>query len=410
MKENMRIRDLAKQILSFATSELMESRRKLWSDHNSLEFTRPPIYIRSIPVDECIPADAIQCSDPYLRNLEKILLLHQYRMELADDYVMEPFLTVQAAVKSADWGPYGLPAELSERKPGEAARYSPSIENEQDLEKMHVADYAVDEAETALRKEKLADVLGDILPVQVDRQGLLCGMWNNDIATLLAKMRGLEQIMWDAYDRPEWLHRLLSFMQEKILLQIAQTEQADGFRLVNHQNQAMPYAHGLKTPKADDTPVKVNELWGYMAAQEFTTFGPHMFEEFMFDYQRPILEKYALTAYGCCEDLTSKIGVIKKLNNLRRIAVSPFSDVKKCAEQIGGNYVLSWRPNPSSAVSRGVDEDFVRKNLQETFAVFDANGCKFDITLKDVETVSQDSRAIIRWTQIVREEVEKRYC
>ena len=77
-----------------------------------------------------------------------------------------------------------------------------------------------------------------------------------------------------------------------------------------------------------------------MAAQEFTTFGPDMFEEFMFNYQKPILERYGLTAYGCCEDLTRKIGVIKKLRNLRRIAVSPFADPVKCAEQIGGDYVL----------------------------------------------------------------------
>ena len=187
------------------------------------------------------------------------------------------------------------------------------------------------------------------------------------------------------------------------------TQAADGFRLVNHQNQAMPYCRELQPPSASDAPVAPGQLWGYMAAQEFTTFGPDMFEEFMFNYQKPILERYGLTAYGCCEDLTRKIGVIKKLHNLRRIAVSPFADPVKCAEQIGGDYVLSWRPNPSSACSRGVDEAFVRGELRRVMDVFDQNGCKWDVTLKDLETTSGDPGAIVRWTAIVREELERRY-
>ncbi|MFI3238094.1 MAG: hypothetical protein R3Y47_08740 [Lachnospiraceae bacterium] len=130
----------------------------------------------------------------------------------------------------------------------------------------------------------------------------------------------------------------------------------------------------------------------------------------MFDLQKPIMERYGLVAYGCCEDLTRKIDVIKNLKNLRRIAVSPFSDLKKCAEQIGSDYVLSYRPDPSSAVSRGVDEEFVRRDICEAFDILDANKCKFDIILKDVETVAGDKHAILQWTHIVRDEINKRYC
>ena len=146
-----------------------------------------------------------------------------------------------------------------------------------------------------------------------------------------------------------------------------------------------------------------------MAAQEFTTWGPDLFNEFMFTFQKPILERYALAAYGCCEDLTNKISVIKQLKNLRRIAVSPFADVGKCAEQIGSDYVLSWRPNPSSACSFGVDEDFVRKDIRRVIDICDENNCVWDVTLKDLETTGGDPNAIVRWTYIIREELEKRY-
>jgi len=330
-------------------------------------------------------------------------------MKIADDYIIEPFLTVRAVLKSAPNGVYGLPAEMGEKVPGGCAAFKPSVIIEEDIEKLQVADYEVDEKATNEEFDRLNDAVGDILDIEVDRQGLLCGTWANDISTLLGKLRGLEPLMWDIYDRPEWLHRLLSFMQSKILMHMDQTEAANGFRLINHQNQAMPYADELRPPQAGVNPVKPSELWGYMASQEFTAVGPEAFKEFMFDYQKPILERYGLAAYGCCEDLTHDIPVLKTLKNLRRVSVSPYADVRKCAEQIGGDYIISWRPNPSSAVSYGLDENFVRENLRETFDIFDANGCKFDITLKDVETVGGDETRIIRWTSIVDEEIKRHY-
>jgi len=52
MTDIERIRELAREIREFALSPEMERRRNLWTDHNSLHFTRPPIYIRSIPFEE----------------------------------------------------------------------------------------------------------------------------------------------------------------------------------------------------------------------------------------------------------------------------------------------------------------------------------------------------------------------
>ena len=71
--------------------------------------------------------------------------------------------------------------------------------------------------------------------------------------------------------------------------------------------------------------------------------------------------------------------------------------------------MLSWRPNPTSACSFGVNEDFVRKDLQKVMDIFDENHCVWDVTLKDLETTGGDPTAIVRWTSIIREELEKHY-
>ena len=69
---------------------------------------------------------------------------------------------------------------------------------------------------------------------------------------------------------------------------------------------------------------------------------PSDIEEFLLRYQLPILRRFGLTAYGWCEDLTHKIDMLRQIPNLRRIAVSPFAGVARCAEQIGADYALSF--------------------------------------------------------------------
>ncbi len=139
-------------------------------------------------------------------------------------------------------------------------------------------------------------------------------------------------------------------MRDGILKVHEEAEKAGDFSYTNHQNQAMPYAEELPDPVPNVYGAKRKELWWYMAAQEFTAFGPDLYYEFLLQYQIPILEKFGLVAYGCCEDLTDKIHHLKKVKNLRRIAVSPFANTRKCAELIGKDYILSWRPHPATMI------------------------------------------------------------
>jgi hypothetical protein len=230
-------------------------------------------------------------------------------------------------------------------------------------------------------------------------------MWSGDIATELGYLRGIEHFMMDMMDNPEWLKRLVKFLSDGILQVHNRAEEAGDWGLCNHQNQSMPYAEELEDPAANITGMKRKQLWGYQAAQELTAVSPDMHEEFMLNYQIPILEKFGLVAYGCCEDLTRKIDILRKIPNLRRIAVSPFANAPRCAEQIGTDYVISYRPSPADMVSYGFDEDRIRRILSE-----DLTGCRnghVDITLKDVETVQSDPNRVRSWVQLTRRIIEE---
>jgi len=197
----------------------------------------------------------------------------------------------------------------------------------------------------------------------------------------------------------------VKFMADGVLKTHEEAEAAGDWGLCAHQNQAMPYAEELPDPAANVNGVPRNQLWGYMAAQEFTGVSPAMHDEFLLRYQLPILSRFGLAAYGCCENLTRKIGMLRAIPNLRRIAVSPFADVPACAEQIGCDYVLSYRPSPADMVGYGFDESRVRSILTRDLRA--CRNCHVDITLKDVETVQGDPRRVKRWVEVTKEVIEE---
>ena len=105
--------------------------------------------------------------------------------------------------------------------------------------------------------------------------------------------------------------------------------------------------------------------------------------------------------YGCCEDLTHKIDMLRKVPNLRRIAVAPAANVRKCAEQIQQDYVFSYRPNPSEMICFGFNPDLIRRIIREDMEA--SKGCHMDITLKDIQTVQHHPENLREWVKIVRD-------
>ena len=248
------------------------------------------------------------------------------------------------------------------------------------------------------------DAIGDIIAIDVDRAPAY-RVWSADISTNLGSLRGIEHFMMDMLDHPEWLHSLVGFMSEGILRTHAEAEAAGDWGLSAHQNQAMPYAEELEDPASNTPNVKRRQLWCFMGAQEFAAVSPAMHDEFLLQYQLPILKEFGLTAYGCCEDMTHKIDMLRQIPNLRRIAVAPVADVARCAEQIGRDYVLSYRPSPTDMVGYALDVDRVRALLKADLEA--CRECCVDITLKDVETVEGDPDRIRNWMVLARQVIDE---
>ncbi len=398
------LRDLAQQYAELAAQPIQDERRRLWTVHNSLKPTRPLVLATygmwNVWCREVFGDAAMQCQDPFYRRHERALRQAIFHSAIGDDFILEPWIT-QVAALGRSWGTlWGVPqGSTSPHLEGGAYRIDPPIKTWDDLAKLSMPDHVVDETATARSVERLQEAVGELLPIDVHR-GPACLGFLMDISTDLARLRGLEQIMVDMYESPDRLHELLALMRDGILRCQEQAEAAGDMGLTCHANQAQPYCDELEPPRPNSGPRRRDQLWGYCAAQEFTLISPRMHEEFLLQYQLPILKRFALTAYGCCENLTHKIDMLRQIPNLRIIAVTPTADPAKCAEQIGRDYVISWRPNPTDMVCCGFNEDLIRSIISAGLEAM--RGCHVHIHLKDIETVEGDPDRLRRWTEVVR--------
>ena len=394
------LRELAKRYAEIAARPIQAERRDLWRRHNSLQRTRPLIYVRWLAAWHEAEESRLQCEDPFLRDHETFLRQMIFQDTIGDDYVIEPWITQRASFVLPPEGHWGVPyGRIPSSEPGGAWKYDPPLKKLEDIEKLKAPHHVIDEQATASNVARLRDAVGDILEVCVDR-GPFYQAWTADLSTDLGYLRDIGQFMWDMTDNPAWLHRLMGFLRDGVLRAHEEAEAAGDWRLCNHENQAMPYALELPDPRASSGPVPRSRLWCFAASQEFAQVGPKMHWEFLLQYQLPILERFGLVAYGCCEDLTHKIAYLKRIPNLRRIAVTPWADVGRCAEQIGDRSVLSWRPSPANTICLQFDPDYIRRTVRE--AMDASRGCHVDITLKDVETLHKGTASLAEWVRIVR--------
>jgi hypothetical protein len=147
--------------------------------------------------------------------------------------------------------------------------------------------------------------------------------------------------------------------------------------------------------------VRTREMWGFCESQETVGISPEMFEAFVFAYQKPILQRFGLNCYGCCEPLHLRWDVVKRAPRLRRVSVSPWADVQKMAQQLQDRFVFSYKPPPSDLAMPQMNEDRVRALLTRVREL--TRGCCVEVIMKDNHTLGGSAHNAVRWVEIARQ-------
>ncbi len=405
-QERAIIREHAKRVAEIAADPAQEDKKRLWLRHNALGETRPLIF--ADPENawyEIIPAAQLRCAGNLARLWEFKLLKEIFWAEkIGDDRVIEPAFTVYHVFQESGWG---AEARIIGGDDGGAYRWDPALNDYADLEKLRFRRFKVDREKTIRLRDLANEVLGDILQVRLEG----VWWWSHGMTSDLILLRGFERVLYDMYDNPDGLHRLMEFLRDENLAKL-DFLQDNGLLSLNNGGDFVGtggygWSSELPAPGFDGRLVRTRDMWGFCESQETVGVSPKLFEEFVFAYQLPILERFGLNIYGCCEPLDRRFEIIKRIPRLRKVTVSPWSDVRDMAEKLGKDYVYTRKVNPAEIAQPTIDEVQIRQGLREMLAATSRNACRVEILMRDVMTLGGNPENIMRWTQIAREEAER---
>ena len=351
------LRRLASQVAEYASRPIEREKRELWRKHNDLEPTRPIVFCDpENGWNEIITDDHLQCHGWLAKRWEFVLRKELFWAEqLKDDKVIEPFFDIGYTHSDDDWG---IHAEQIGGTGGGSYVWEAPLKDVKDIEKLHPPVCDIDYDTTQATLELAKDTFEGLLTVR--RIG--SWWWSLGLTLELAQFIGLEQIMLDMIDRPELIHRVMWILRDGMLQKLDFLEK--NHLLSRNSDQYVGsggFGYTGQLLDSNHRPVVTKDMWGFCESQETVGISPKMFARFVFPYQLPLLEKFGLNCYGCCEPLDLRWHIIKQIPNLRRISVSPWADLQKMAELLEDNYVFSMKPSPADLATPTIDEETIRK-------------------------------------------------
>ena len=161
--------------------------------------------------------------------------------------------------------------------------------------------------------------------------------------------------------------------------------------------------HGFSGELSSSEPAAPGGMWGWAEAQQMAGVSPEMHAEFPFPYEKRLLEPFGLNGYGCCDDVTHKLDFVLTIPRLRRVSVSAWADVERCAARLKGhNVICMWKPQPSHLVGE-FNPAMVREYLGRGVKAAAANGCPLEIVLLDTHSCENHPERFDQWAAIASE-------
>jgi len=403
------IRELAKKYMEIAANEKNCERYQRAKGINDLKAARPIVWLDEIPWHEMDIDEALlcQCQSAEAIEIETWLRRQLYRWtHIQADMVAEPAYRIAKAYDSTGIGMEVLEDIIITDASNHiiSHHYKDQLETEEQADKLTIPTIT---ARPELDRKKVdfaSEILGEVLPVRLTGYLSYHAPWDE-----IPRLRGVEPILMDMVDRPEHLHKIRKFFMDAGLSTYEQMEQQG---LLDVEASSLhctpPYTDDLPAADYSGGSIRMKDTWFRGMAQMFSTVSPQMFKEFELDYMKPLMERFGLCYYGCCEPLDDRLDLLKKIPNMRKIGVTPWANIRSSAEQIGNEFVFAFKPNPA-LVGGILDEEAIRRETITTIEACLAYGCPYEFVLKDISTVSYKPQNLIRWVQIVESVLDTYY-
>ena len=409
-RDKATLRDLAHKQQEYAHSERNLNNQLEWYRHHHFEKGRPMIHLELNTFSQEVIPKRLQCETEIGRRIETSLYESFLNLELfGDDKVVPDYFPIYwdtyfnlfdlqiKVIHTADANGGGL---------GHQFQHVIS-DLEQDVLKLKPSTYGVNRETTQQYRNIVDESIGDILPTKM-QMGALYAVPTQK----LVHMMGMENMLLSMYDYPDLLKDVMNKTADDYIAYFKWLEKEE-LLLSTTANQHLGQGSWCFTeelPSRKDTPLKTEEVWGFLDSQETIGISPDMYDEFIFPCYEKISKVYGLLSYGCCEPVHPMWEKnLSKLSNLRKLSISPWCDENYMGEQLKGKKIVYHRkPSPNYlGVNPVLDETAFRKHIQTTLKA--ARGCQLEITQRDVYTIHNNEQKANRYIQIIRDEIDKNW-
>ncbi len=404
MTDLEKVREIAKKYTELANTPENKEKIALYKSVNDMHMIRPVVLVDELPWNEISdPMLVCECEDPFLRGYEYYFRNQMFRhANFGCDMYLNPVLGVGKWISHSSIG-VGV-QEITIGNGGIAShRYTDQFENDEDIEKLKDVTVTYNEEGTMQTFERVSEIFGDIMPVKITGAETGYGLghkpWDD-----ISVWRGVENLLIDLVERPEFMHALVSRLTDIFVDIIRQYDELNLFQ----PNQIYIHSTCASTDYFDNhglNPERVHskDVWGRGLAQIFAEVSVDMHDEFDTQYMKRAMEPFGLVYYGCCEPLDKKIDILKQIPNLRKISITPWANVDDAAEKIAGHYVIASKPNPAFVAGDG-DIEAARAEIRRIIAACKRNNCSCDIVLKDISTIGGKIDNLRRWSEMAMNE------
>ncbi|MBN1394013.1 MAG: hypothetical protein JW959_03195 [Pirellulales bacterium] len=405
------LRRLAAELTEIAALPVHREKARLWRRLNDLESERPMVWINEICWHE-MDVDGeltLQTEHPWARDQERDLrrTLYQWR-HLPGDMIVSDFLACPLAVHSTDFGIIEDVdvVKTDDRSDIVSRHFNIQIRDFADLEKIKMPTVTHNEVATEFRHEAMCRVYEDIMPIRkLGQTHIWYTPWD-----YLIRWWGIQEAMIDLVERPELVHAGVERIVDAWMVELDQFVAQNLLSLDcdNTRIGSGGYGYTAQLPGGGYDPnyVKPHNMWGCSNAQIFSEVSPAMHWEFAIKHDLRWLSRWSLTYYGCCEPLDRKMDLMRRIPNLRKISVSPWCDVGRAIEQIGGDYVISRKPSPAVLAEDRWNPDRARRDIRD-FLEKARGRCHVELIMKDISTVRYQPRRLWEWAAIASEEADR---
>lgn len=403
------IRELASKYGELASKGEQITRRQRMLDTNNLKIVRPTMLIDEIPWHEMNFDGSLTClcEDDFARDMElyfrKALFRDKY---FPCDTIFENLYPIRKSYSQTDTGLVCNDDIIVKDKGNHIVshHYNDTLPDEEALAKIRIPEITRNYEEDIINVEKAQELLGGILPVVLRGVSVSYAPWDR-----IPRYRGVDTVFIEMYDRPEFLHKIIQKLTE---IEVVTLDSYERLGLLEPDNPTIhctpSYIDGVPLERREDGKYKLEDMWFRSMAQMFSSVSPQMHYEFDLQYSIPLMERCAYTYYGCCEPLDNKMKILEKIPNLRKIGVSPWADVNKMAEQLGGKYVYARKPNPANVAIK-TSPEIVRRETEQTVQACIKYGCPCEFVLKDISTVNYNPENLIVWAKTVSQTLDEYY-